>query len=324
MRAIRVHSLTGPDGIRVEDVPQPELADGSVLIDVHAAGVSFPDLLLTKGMYQFKPDPPFVLGSELAGTVRAAGEGSEFSVGQRVAALTFGAYADVASAPEMMTFPLPDELSFEEGAGLIINYHTVLFALRDRGRLQSGETLLVHGAAGGVGTAAIQVAKAMGARVFGVVSSEEKAQTAREAGADEVFLTNDDWRNAAKAATGGSGVEMVLDPVGGERFTDSLRSLTDGGRVLVVGFAEGTIPEVRVNRLLLRNLDIVGVAWGSYVGTRPELARAIGDGVNELVVSGAIRPLVSESYAFDEAAAALRSLDDRTARGKVVLRVRDE
>jgi NADPH2:quinone reductase len=321
MRAVIVEQSTGPDDLVVKEWPEPGCGDGAVLIDVQFAGVSFPDLLLSRGEYQLKPDPPFVLGSEAAGVVREAGEGSGFVPGQRVAALSLGTFAETAVAPGLMTFPLPDELSFEQGAGLVMNYHTADFALRVRGELREGESILIHGAAGGVGTAGIQVAKAMGARVLAVVSSEDKAQTARQAGADEVLLTSGDWRQEAKDLTGG-GVDVVLDPVGGERFTDSLRSLTDGGRLLVVGFTEGSIPEVKVNRLLLRNLSVVGVAWGSYIATRPEAAREIGDRVNEMAVAGKIYPLIGATYPLEQAADALRELQQRRVRGKIVLQVR--
>lgn len=322
MRAVRVHEPKGPDHVVIEEQPEPELRDGSVLIDVHAAGVSFPDLLLSKGEYQLKPEPPFTLGSEGAGVVREAGEGSSFKPGDRVAFLTLGAYADTTLAAELMTFPLPGELSFQQGAALVINYHTVLFALRDRGRLAAGETVLVHGAAGGVGTASIQVAKALGARVLAVVSSDDKAEIALRAGADEVIFAGDEWRDRARELTGGKGVDIVLDPVGGERFTDSLRALDEGGRVLVVGFTEGAIPEVKVNRLLLRNLDVVGVAWGAYVGTRPELAREIGDTVNAMAARGEIAPIIGAELPLEQAADALRLLDQRKALGKVVLTLR--
>jgi NADPH2:quinone reductase len=291
------------------------------LIDVKSAGVSFPDLLLSKGEYQIKPDPPFTLGSEGAGIVRVAPADSGLQSGQRVAFLTLGAYADATLASPMMTFPLPDELSFDEGAALVINYHTVLFALRDRGQLKQGETVLIHGAAGGVGTAAIQVSKALGARVLSVVSSDEKAEVALGAGSDEIIFAGDEWRNRAKEMTGGKGVDVVVDPVGGDRFTDSLRSLAEGGRVLVIGFTEGSIPEVKVNRLLLRNISVVGVAWGAYVGTRPELAREIGDTVSAMAASGKIKPIIGAVHDLDAAADALRSLEERRATGKVVLRI---
>lgn len=321
MRAARIHETDGPDAVVVEDVSEPEPYDGALLIDVKAAGVSFPDLLLSKGEYQIKPEAPFTLGSEGAGVVREAHEGSRFAVGDRVAFLTLGAYAEQAAVAEAMTFPLPDELSFEQGAALVINYHTALFALRDRGRLAAGEIVLVHGAGGGVGSASIQVAKAMGARVLAVVSSDEKAEIALRAGADEVIFAGEEWRLRAKELTAGAGADMILDPVGGERFTDSLRALADGGRLLVVGFAEGSIPEVKVNRLLLRNISVVGVAWGAYVATRPELAAEIGDTVNRMAAEGAIEPLIGETLPLQRAADALRLLDDRKALGKIVLTI---
>jgi NADPH2:quinone reductase len=321
MRAVRVHEPKGPDHVVIEEVPEPEALDHSVLIDVKSAGVSFPDLLLSKGEYQMKPDPPFTLGSEGAGIVRVAPEGSGLKSGQRVSFLTLGAYADATLAAPLMTFPLPDELSFDEGASLVINYHTVLFALRDRGQVKAGETVLIHGAAGGVGTAAIQVAKALGARTISVVSSDEKAEVALAAGTDEVVFAGDEWRDRAKRLTGGKGVDVVVDPVGGERFTDSLRSLAEGGRLLVIGFAEGSIPEVKVNRLLLRNTSVVGVAWGAYVGPRPELAREIGETVNAMAVEGKIKPVIGAVHQFEDVAEALKSLEERRATGKVVLRV---
>src|SRR4051794_20999189 len=247
------------------------LTPGSgVVVDVHAAGVSFPEVLQTRGEYQFKPDLPFVPGSEVGGVVRSAPEGAVVKQGDRVAAFCFlGAFAEVAVAPEYFTFPLPDELSFEQGAALVLNYHTAYFSLRLRGRLAEGETVLVHGAAGGVGTATIQVAKGLGARVIGVVSSDEKEKVARDAGADEVVRSDGDWKDAVKELSGG-GVDVVLDPVGGDRFTDGLRSLGEGGRVVVVGFTGGSIPEAKVNPLLLNNTEVIGAGWGAYVMSKPE------------------------------------------------------
>lgn len=321
MRAVRIHEPKGPSHVVIEEVPAPEPLDNALLIDVKSAGVSFPDLLMSKGEYQFKPEPPFTIGSEGAGIVNHAPEGSGFEVGQRVAFLSLGAYADQVLAPPAMTFPLPDELSFDEGAALIINYHTALFALRDRGQLQEGETVVIQGAAGGVGTAGIQVAKAFGARVLAVVSSEEKADVAFTAGADEVIFHGPEWRARVAELTDNKGADVVLDPVGGERFTDNMRVLAEGGRVLVVGFAEGSIPEVKVNRLLLRNISVVGVAWGAYVGTRPELAKEIGETCNELAIAGKIKPVIGAVHEFDQVEEALKSLDERRATGKVVLHV---
>src|SRR2546422_4846398 len=213
-----------------------------VLVDVHAAGVSFPELLQTRGEYQLKPELPFIPGSEVAGIVRSAPDGAQVSAGERVAAFcALGGFAETAVAPEFFTFALSPELDFAQGAGLILNYHTAYFSLALRGRLKEGETVLVHGAAGGVGTAALQVAKGLGARTVAVVSSEEKERIAREAGADEVVRTDGPWRDEAKERSGG-GVDVVLDPVGGDRFTDSLRVLREGGRVVVVGVTAGAVP----------------------------------------------------------------------------------
>jgi NADPH2:quinone reductase len=315
----------GPDDAVEEEMAAPEASDHGLIVDVRSAGVSFPDLLLSKGEYQIKPEPPFTLGSEGAGRVAHAPAGSGFEAGDRVAFLSLGAYAEQVVTAPLMTFKLPDELSYHEGAALIINYHTVLFALRDRGQLESGETVLIQGAAGGVGTAAIQVAKAMGARVIAAVSSVEKAQVAMSAGADETILVSeDDWLARAKELTDGRGVDVVLDPVGGKRFIDNLRALAEGGRLLVVGFADGSIPEVKVNRLLLRNTSVVGVAWGAYVGTRPEFANEIGETVNAMAARGEIKPLIGKVFNLEDASAALKLLDERKATGKVVLQISED
>jgi NADPH2:quinone reductase len=328
MRALQITELTGPDtALQLADVPEPDpshpLTPGrGVLVEVHAAGVSFPELLQTRGEYQLKPPLPFVPGSEVAGIVRTAPEGAGVAAGDRVVAFTvLGGWADVAVAPEHLVFALPEALDFAEGAGLILNYHTAYFALGLRGRLRGGETVLVHGAAGGVGTAAIQVGKGLGARAIAVVSSDAKELAARAAGADEVLRADGPWKDQALEITG-EGVDLVLDPVGGDRFTDSLRSLREGGRLVVVGFTSGSIPEVRVNRLLLRNTEIIGAGWGAYAMGKPAVNREIGAAIEEMVATGAVRPLVGERFRLDEAAAALRLLDERRATGKLVLEVR--
>jgi NADPH2:quinone reductase len=325
MRAVEITELTGPDSaLRLADHPEPEpshlLTPGrGVVVEVRAAGVSFPELLQTRGEYQLKPALPFVPGSEVAGIVRSAPPDSGVAAGDRVAAFTMlGGWAEVAVAPEYLVFPLPDALDFTQGAGLILNYHTAYFAMELRGRLRGGETVLVHGAAGGVGTAAVQIAKGLDARVIAVVSTEAKAQVAREAGADEVLLADGAWKDEALELTGG-GVDLVLDPVGGDRFTDSLRSLREGGRLVVVGFTGGAIPEVRVNRLLLKNTEVIGAGWGAYVMPKPGVNREIGTALEGLIHAGAVRPLVGERYPLEQAADALRSLDERRATGKVVL-----
>jgi NADPH2:quinone reductase len=325
MRAVQITDHTGPgSALRLADVPEPEpshlLTPGrGVVVDVHAAGVSFPELLQTRGEYQLKPPLPFVPGSEVAGIVRSAPADSGIAAGDRVAAFSMlGGWADVAVAPEYLVFPLPDALDFAQGAGLILNYHTAYFAMHLRGRLRGGETVLVHGAAGGVGTAAIQIAKGLDARVIGVVSSDAKAQVAREAGADDVLRSDGPWKDEAMELTGG-GVDLVLDPVGGDRFTDSLRSLREGGRLVVVGFTDGSIPEVRVNRLLLKNTEVIGAGWGAYVMPKPGVNREIGTALDHLIHNGAIRPLVGERFALEQAADALRTIEERRATGKVVL-----
>jgi NADPH2:quinone reductase len=216
-----------------------------------------------------------------------------------------------------MVFPIPDEWTYEQGAALVLNYHTAYFALKIRGRLAEGETVLVHGAAGGVGTASIQVAKGLGARVIGVVSTGEKEQVARDAGADEVVRA-DGFKDAVKEL---GGADVVLDPVGGDRFTDSLRSLREEGRVVVVGFTGGSIPEVRVNRLLLNNTEIIGAGWGAYVMPKPEVTRQIGEEIDKLIKAGSVRPPVGASFSFDQAAEALKLIDGRGATGKVVLTI---
>jgi NADPH:quinone reductase len=295
-----------------------------VVVDVEAAGVSFPEVLQTRGEYQVKPPVPFVPGSEVAGTVRSAPEGSDLAPGDRVAAFPMlGGFAEVAVAPEFMTFRLPDALDFRQGASLILNYHTAWFSLVTRGRLMAGETVLVHGAAGGVGTASIQVAKGIGAKVIAVVSTAEKETVAREAGADQVVRADGEWRDQAKELSGG-GVDMVLDPVGGDRFTDSLRSLAEGGRIVVVGFTGGSIPEVKVNRLLLNNTEVIGAGWGAYVISKPDLNRAIGSELDRLIASGHVRPLVGAGFPLSAqgVSEALMLIDGRGATGKVVLDVR--
>src|SRR5918997_5997486 len=328
MRALQITELSGPASALAEaDLPEPEpshpLTPGSgVVVDVHAAGVSFPGVLQTRGEYQLKPPLPFVPGSEVAGTVRSAPDGSNLSEGDRVAACCMlGAFAEVAVAPDFLTFPLSEELDFAQGAGLILNYHTAYFSLKLRGRLAEGETVLVHGAAGGVGTAALQIAKGLGARTFAVVSSDEKERVAREAGADEVLRSDGPWKDEAKERSGG-GVDVVLDPVGGDRFTDSLRSLGEGGRAVVVGFTGGSIPEVRVNRLLLNNVDVVGAGWGAYAMGKPQLCREIGEALDQFVADGIVRPPIGARFPLEQAADALEMLEGREATGKVVLDVR--
>jgi NADPH2:quinone reductase len=315
MKAIQIVELGGPRSLRLADVPEPD-GDG-VVVEVRAAGVSFPEVLQSRGQYQLKPELPFVPGSEVAGLVRSAPSGSALKAGDRVAAFTMlGGFAELAVAQPNFAFALPEQLDFAQGASLILNYHTAYFALKLRGRLTAGETVLVHGAAGGVGTAGLQIAKGLGARTLAVVSSDEKERIARGAGADEVLRSDGDWKDAAKQL---GGADVVLDPVGGDRFTDSLRSLNPDGRVIVVGFTGGSIPEVRVNRLLLNNIDVVGAGWGGYIAKRPEVVGEIAAALDALIDAGHVAPIVGARFPLEQAADALELIDGRGATGKVVL-----
>lgn len=324
MRAIRVTTLGGPESLELVEVDEPIADDGGVVVDVHAAGVAFPDALLTRGLYQYRPELPFTLGAELAGVVRSAPQGATVKPGDRVLGLTMigGAMAETAVLSADRVFPLPDDVSFEAGAGLLFNDLTVFFALTARARLAKGETVLVHGAAGGIGTSTLRIAPALGAsRVIAVVSTEEKKDVARAAGATDVVLA-DGFKDAVAELTGGKGVDIVMDPVGGDRFTDSLRSLAPAGRLLVVGFTGGEIPTVKVNRLLLNNVDVVGVGWGAWTLTHPDSLAQQWNGLAALLKSGKLAVPQPDVYPLDRAADAVAALENRTARGKVVVRVR--
>ncbi|MUL78269.1 NADPH:quinone oxidoreductase family protein [Mycolicibacterium sp. CBMA 226] len=323
MRAIQIARLDGPSAAELNEIPEPD-GTGAVVIEVHAAGVAFPDALQSRGLYQHKPELPYTPGAELAGVVRSAPDGAHVAAGDRVAALTMlsGAMAEVVALPADRVFKLPDTVSFEAGAGLLFNDLTVHCALRTRGRLTPGETVLVHGAAGGIGTSTLRLAPAFGAaRTIAVVSSEDKGEIARAAGASDVVLA-DGFKDAVRELTGGRGVDLILDPVGGDRFTDSLRSLAPGGRLLVVGFTGGDIPTVKVNRLLLNNVDAVGVGWGAWAMTHPGYLAEQWEELEPLLASGAVPPPVPEVYPLERAADAITSLENRSAKGKVVVKVR--
>jgi NADPH2:quinone reductase len=310
MRAIQVTALDGPAAVQLVDVPEPEAGNG-VLVEVHAAGVNFPDVLMSRGEYQMKPELPFIPGSEVAGTVVSGGD---LAPGTRVAGFSvLGGYAERAVCDPVTLFPLPDNVSFAAGAALLMNYLTVDFALVRRGKLQAGETILVQGAAGGIGVATIQLAKVLGAQVIAVVSTEEKGEVARKAGADEVVLA-DGFLAAVKGR-----VDVVMDPVGGDRFTDSLRCLRPEGRLLVVGFTGGSIPEVKVNRLLLNNLSVVGVGWGAFWMSQPTYLQEQWARLLPYLSSGELDPLLGNSYPLEQAADALLELDERRAQAKVIL-----
>jgi len=321
MRAAQVLTPTGPDDIAVVEVPDPEPGPDEVLVEVHRVGVSFPDLLLSKGQYQLKPEPPFTLGVDFAGTVVSGPDG--YAPGERVAGvLPYGGAAELVVAPPMSVFALPDELSFDQGAAIPMNYLTAHFALVERGGLRDGETVVVHGAAGGVGTATLQVAHGFGARTIAVVSTEEKAAFARAAGADEAVLL-DGFKDAVLDLTDGQGADLVVDVVGGDAFTDSLRCLGAQGRLLVVGFASGQgIPEVKVNRLLLNNVDVRGVGWGAYAMVRPGYMHEQWDALAPLMAAGLVEPPIGATYEFEDLGRALADMEARRTLGKSVVRVR--
>lgn len=320
MKAARVVALEGPSAVRVLEVPDPVAGKDEVLIQVHAAGVTFPDVLQSQGLYQLKPELPFTPGSEVAGVVLSAPAGGPVKPGARVMAFTgLGGFAEQVSVPLDRVFPLPAQMSFAAGASLPMNYFTMHFALQRRGHLRSGETVLVQGAAGGIGIATIQLAKAWGAKVIAVCSSDEKSALAARAGADHVVKPAE-FLAQAKALTDGRGVDLVVDPVGGDRFTDSLRSLAPEGRLLVIGFTAGEIPQVKVNRLLLGNTSVVGVGWGHFFMQRPEYLqeqwRELAPVLERLEIP------VSRTFPLAETSAALEEIASRRAVGKVVLSVR--
>jgi NADPH2:quinone reductase len=327
MRALVLRELGGPDAAELGDLPEPEGAHpmaegGRLLVEVHAAGVSFPDLLRSRGEYQMHPPLPFATGAEVAGVVREAAPGTGFAPGDRVAALVhWGGVAELALAMPQHTVRLPDGMSYAQGAALYLNYATAWYALY-RAHVREGEAVLVQGAAGGVGTAALEIAAALGARTIAVVSSDAKERAARDMGAGDVVRSDGPWLEQVRELTGGRGVQAVIDPVGGDRFTDSLRALAIGGRLSVVGFTGGSIPEMKINRLLLRNLSVSGVEMAVMDTEVPGTVKMVNEAIQALAMAGRIRTLIGARLPFEDSAEALRILDRREAIGKVVVDVR--
>lgn len=319
MRAIQLSSLDGPSALKLTELPDLVASGDDVLIEVHAAGVTFPEVLQSRGLYQLKPELPFTPGSEVAGIVRAAPASSGLRAGDRVIAFVgLGGFAELAITEPSRVFRLPDEVSFVNGAALPMNYFTMHFAFFRRGKLQRGETVLIQGAAGGIGTAAIQLAKAHDCRVIAVASSEAKQQIAKGAGADHV-VAPEGFLAAVKELTQGRGVDLVVDPVGGDRFTDSLRALAPEGRLLVIGFTGGEIPTVKVNRLLLNNTAVIGVGWGGYFLQQPDFLQTQWKELLPMLPK--LSPVIGSIYPLDRAADAVAELDQRKATGKVILAV---
>ena len=323
MKAVVCTDFKGPDGLKVAEVEQPAPRAGQLLIDVMACAVNFPDLLMTRNQYQFKPDLPFIAGSEVAGVVRGVGEGVEgFAAGDRVAgsSVLTGGLAEQAVLRADTVHVIPDGVGFAEAAGILYAYGTSYYALRDRADLRPGETLLVLGAAGAVGLSAVEIGRAMGARVIAAASSEEKLALCRKHGAHETINYEiDDLKARTRELTDGQGADVVVDPVGGRYSEPALRSTAWGGRYLVIGFAAGDIPKVPLNLVLLRGCSIVGVFWGSFVQRDPEDHRRYVAELRDWWRQGLLRPYVSETYPLERAADALRDLDGRRAVGKLVV-----
>lgn len=322
MRAVRIHELIGPSGLRVDEVPDPSAGPGQVLIDVRASGVNFPDVLLSRGLYQFKPPPPFSPGGECAGVVREVGAGvTRVAPGDRVALTQVnGTFVEKLVVPEAAVFKLPDAVGFEVGAATLLTYLTTYHALVDRAAIQPGETLLVLGAAGGVGVAACELGAALGARVIAAASTDDKLAFCREHGATEVInYTREDLKDRIKALTSGNGVNVVYDPIGGSYAEAALRGTAWQGRYLVIGFASGEIPKIPLNLVLLKGCQIVGVFWGSFAMRDPARNRAHAGQVFQWVAEGRLRPAVDAALPFDRAGEALERLEKRQVKGKLVL-----
>jgi NADPH:quinone reductase len=320
MHALELIAFEGPYALRPADAAEPRSDADGIVVDVRAIGINYPDLLMTQGSYQVKPPVPFVPGSEIAGVVREAPEGSGWTVGDRVAAFVWaGGYAERVYVPLNAVFPLPDDMDFRTGAATIINYHTVHFALSRRGALRAGESLLVLGAGGGIGSAAVQVGKGLGARVIGGVANEAQVEAAREAGADEVLVLEKGFSAAVREMTGGRGVDVVLDPLGDWLFGEAVRALAPEGRILVVGFAAGAIPELKVNRLLLKNVSAVGVAWGAFLDIDEELMVRASRSIADMHSAGTLRPLIGQQFDFAGIPDALHQLSRGEIRGKAVV-----
>ena len=324
MDALVCNAYGTTDELLIEDWDDPVAGDGQVVIDVMAAGINFPDILVVAGTYQDKTPPPFVPGNEAAGIISAVGENvSGYAVGDKViAAIRGGAFAEKCVASTQVIAPLPPELDFEKGAGYAVAYGTSYHALKQSTALQAGETLLVLGAAGGVGSAAVEIGKALGARVIAAASSDEKLAFAKASGADELInYSEQPLKESVKALTDAAGVDVVYDPVGGDLAQQALRSLAWHGRYLVIGFAAGDIPNFPANIALLKEASIIGVWWGTWLAKNPQGQMQNMRELSALLASGKLQPRVTESYPFDDFKQAFQAIRERRALGKVVLRI---
>lgn len=320
MKAQVIVSETGPEGLELQELPAPQPQPGLYVVDVRSCGICFPDLLMTQGKYQMRPPVPFTPGTEVSGVVSAAPEGGAFSVGDRVVVASgLGGFGEQIAVVEQQLFPLPDALTFDEGAALGINFQTALFALQMRANLQPGETVGVLGSAGGIGVASIIVAKAMGAKVIAVVHRTGNEEMLLGLGADEVVQLTEGWKDRVLELTG-NGVDVLMDPVGGDVFDEALRAVAPDGRFVVIGFAAGGIPTVKLNRVLFRNVSIVGAAWGEYIRTHPEVPGKLHKEIVRLVGEG-MRPPVNHTYPLEALPQALTDLAEGRVRGKAVIQI---
>ncbi len=322
MRAVVVERWTEPADLEVKEVPEPEVQPGTVKLEVRAAGCNFFDILMVKGQYQVKPPFPFTPGAEVAGIVREVGEGVEgFAPGDRVfASAGLGGFAEVAVTPAAGTYALPEGMSFEQGAALPIIYPTSYAGLVFRADLQPGEDLLVHAAAGGVGISAVQIGKALGARVIATAGGAEKCDVALRVGADEAIdYRSEDFVARVMELTGGKGADVIYDSVGGDTFDKSLKCIAWNGRLLVIGFASGVIPSVKANRILLKNIAITGLHWGAHVAKDPAKIPQTFEALFALYAEGKIEPVIFKSYSLDEVPVALEALGSRKTYGKVIV-----
>lgn len=322
MKAVLCKQLGPPDRLVVEDIPSLVPGKGQVVVSVKAAGVNFPDTLIIQGKYQFKPEPPFSPGGEVAGVVKVVGEGvTGWKPGDRViAAATWGGFAEELLTDADRLIPLVDKMDFVPASAFILTYGTSYHALKDRAQLKPGETLLVLGASGGVGLAAVQLGKAMGARVIAAASSEAKLQVCRDNGADEVInYASEDLRSRIKALTAGKGVDVIYDPVGGPYSEPALRDMAWNGRFLVVGFAAGDIPKIALNLALLKGCSIVGVFWGAFTKNEAARNRANNAELMQLYLEGKVKPHIHATYPLERATEALNEVMNKRVSGKVVL-----
>lgn len=322
MKALVCNELGPTDNLTLEERPTPVPGKGEILVDVKAAGVNFPDVLTVQGKYQFKPELPFVPGVEVAGIVAAVGEGvTSRKVGERViATLPIGGFSEQCIGSEYGSFGMGETMSYEQAAGFAITYGTSYYALKQQAKIQPGETLLVLGAAGGVGIATIQIAKAMGATVIAAASTEEKLDFACEAGADlRINYSEENLKDQVKALTGGKGVDVIYDPVGGDFSEQAFRAIAWDGRFLVIGFASGPIPSIPLNLMLLKGASLVGVFWGAWAARFPSESQNNFDELIRMIDSGQFSPLVTEVYPLDQYKAAFASISERRAKGKVIL-----